>query len=108
MTVGRSATVAPWLTSATPSHGLAASNRAAEAAARATCQHMLRAAALSGPRRTGKSKFQGNQIAHDSGAVRVLANRDKLAAFDRGGVIFKPQVGKMLGTGAKVAALHMP
>lgn len=70
-------------------------------------QRVLRAAALSGPGRSGNSKFQGSRIARGFGAGKVLASRDKLSAFRSRRVIIKTRIVKMRGTGAKAAALHM-
>lgn len=70
-------------------------------------QRVLRAAALSGPARSGTSKFQGSRIARGFGAGKVLASRDKLSAFRSRRVIIKTRIVKMRGTGAKAAALHM-
>ena len=70
-------------------------------------QRVLRAAALSGPGRSGTSKFQGSRIARGFGAGKVLASRDKLSAFRSRRVIIKTRIVKMRGTGAKAAALHM-
>ena len=70
-------------------------------------QRVLRAAALSGPARSGKSQFQGSRIARGFGAGKVLASRDKLSAFRSRRVIIKTRIVKMRGTGAKAAALHM-
>jgi type IV secretory pathway VirD2 relaxase len=70
-------------------------------------QRVLRAAALSGPGRTGNGKFQGSRIARGFGAGKVLASRDKLSAFRLRRVIIKTRIVKMRGTGAKAAALHM-
>ncbi len=70
-------------------------------------ERVLRAAASSGPARSGTSKFQGSRIARGFGAGKVLASRDKLSAFRSRRVIIKTRIVKMRGTGAKAAALHM-
>ena len=70
-------------------------------------QRVLRAAALSGPARSGTSKFQGSRIARGFGVGKVLASRDKLSAFRSRRVIIKTRIVKTRGTGAKAAALHM-
>lgn len=70
-------------------------------------QRVLRAVALSGPDRSGTSKFQGSRIARGFGAGKVLASRDRLAAFRSRRVIIKTRIVKMRGTGTKAAALHL-
>ena len=70
-------------------------------------QRVLRAAALAGPGRSGKSQFQGSRIGRGFGAGRVLARRDRLSAFRSRRVIIKTRIVKMRGQGVKAATLHL-
>jgi type IV secretory pathway VirD2 relaxase len=68
-------------------------------------QRVLQAATLAG-RRSGKS-FQGNRIGRGAGVGRVLASRDKYAAFRQRRVIIKSRIVKLKGTGARAAQQHL-
>ena len=70
-------------------------------------QRVLRAASLSGPNKTGISKFQGSRIARGFGTGKVLASRDRLSAFRTRRVIIKTRIVKMRGKGAKANVLHL-
>jgi type IV secretory pathway VirD2 relaxase len=68
-------------------------------------QRVLQAATLAG-RRSGKA-FHGNRIGRGSGVGRVLASRDKYAAFRQRRVIIKSRIVKLKGTGARAAGQHL-
>jgi type IV secretory pathway VirD2 relaxase len=70
-------------------------------------QRVLQAATLAG-RSAGKGKtFHGNRIGRGSGVGRVLASRDKYAAFRQRRVIVKSRVVKLRGTGLRAAQQHL-
>src|SRR6185369_1276917 len=75
-------------------------------------QQVLRAVALAGGRPRGGSPkrqtgFQGNRIGRGAGVGRVLANRDRYAAFRARRVIVKTRIVKMAGKGLDAARLHL-
>jgi type IV secretory pathway VirD2 relaxase len=70
-------------------------------------QRVLRAVSLAGSGRIRPSGFTGSRIGRGFGTGRVLASRDRLAAFRSRRVIIKTRIVKMRGTGAKAAALHL-
>jgi len=68
-------------------------------------QRVLQAATLAGG---GHRKgFQGNRIGRGAGAGRVLASRDRYAAFRSRRVVVKSRVIRLKGTGLKAAAQHL-
>jgi type IV secretory pathway VirD2 relaxase len=69
-------------------------------------RRVLRAAALAGGGRT-QSSFKGNRIGRGVGAGRVLAQRDRLAAFRSRRVIIKTRLVRVANGGGKAAALHL-
>ncbi|MEJ0024946.1 MAG: relaxase/mobilization nuclease RlxS [Rhizomicrobium sp.] len=70
-------------------------------------QRVLQSAALAG-RSAGKGKtFHGNRIGRGSGVGRVLASRDKYAAFRQRRVIVKSRVVKLRGAGLRAAQQHL-
>jgi type IV secretory pathway VirD2 relaxase len=69
-------------------------------------RRVLRAAALAGSGRPDNG-FKGNRIGRGVGAGRVLAQRDRLAAFRTRRVIIKTRLVRVAGGGAKAAALHL-
>ena len=75
-------------------------------------QRVLRAVALAGGRPRGgspkgQSGFQGNRIGRGAGVGRVLANRDRYAAFRARRVVVKTRIVKMAGKGRDGARLHL-
>lgn len=75
-------------------------------------QRVLRAIALAGGRPRGgsqprRSEFQGNRIGRGSGVGRVLASRDRYAAFRARRVVVKTRIVKMAGKGLDAARLHL-
>jgi len=73
---------------------------------------ILQAAALAGGRvRSGsssrKSRFHGSQIGHGASIGRVLASRDRLAAFRSRRVVVKSSIVKLAGNGVKGARAHL-
>lgn len=75
-------------------------------------QQVLRAVALAGGRPRGgtpkrRSGFQGNRIGRGAGVGRVLANRDRYAAFRARRVVVKTRIVKMAGKGPDAARLHL-
>lgn len=72
---------------------------------------VLRAANLArgGARDTSrrKSGFHGNRIGRGAGVGRVLASRDRYAAFRQRRVIVKSRIVKLAGNGVKAARAHM-
>lgn len=76
-------------------------------------QHrVLRAAALAGGHgRTGRSArgaaFQGSRIGRGAGVGRVLASRDRYAAYRQRRVIVKARIVKLAGGGLGAAAAHL-
>ncbi|HVZ27385.1 MAG TPA: DUF3363 domain-containing protein, partial [Rhizomicrobium sp.] len=69
-------------------------------------RRVLRAAALAGGGRPDTG-FKGNRIGRGVGAGRVLAQRDRLAAFRSRRVIIKTRLVRVAGGGAKAAGLHL-
>jgi type IV secretory pathway VirD2 relaxase len=71
-------------------------------------QRVLQAATLVGKSGRGKGKqFYGNRIGRGSGVGRVLASRDKYAAFRQRRVIVKSRIVKLRGTGLRAAQQHL-
>ena len=72
-------------------------------------QQVLQAAGLSGTRsfsaRAGR--FHGNRTGRGAGVGRVLASRDRYAAFRERRVIIKARIVKFKGQGLKAAKLHL-
>jgi type IV secretory pathway VirD2 relaxase len=68
-------------------------------------QRVLQAATLAGGGR--RKGFQGNRIGRGAGAGRVLASRDRYAAFRSRRVVVKSRVIRLKGTGLKAAAQHL-
>lgn len=52
-------------------------------------------------------RFDGNRIGRGSGVGRILASRDKFAAFRQRRVIVKSRIVKLAGKGAQAAAAHL-
>jgi len=75
-------------------------------------QRVLKAAALAGGPSRGirterSSSFRGNRIGRGSGVGRVLAARDRYAAYRQRRVVIKARVVKFRGQGLKAAQLHL-
>jgi type IV secretory pathway VirD2 relaxase len=75
-------------------------------------QRVLHAIALAGgkPRggsRKGRSGFHGNRIGRGAGVGRVLASRDRYAAFRARRVVVKTRIVKIAGKGLDGARLHL-
>lgn len=71
-------------------------------------QQVLKAMALAGARtRSGSARFHGNRIGRGAGVGRVLASRDRYAAFRVRRVIIKSRIVKLKGQGLKAARLHL-
>lgn len=68
---------------------------------------VLRSVALAGGRSSGSSTFHGNRIGRGSGVGRVLASRDRYAAYRARRVIVKSRIVKLKGQGRKAAQLHL-
>src|SRR3546814_594830 len=69
---------------------------------------VLRAVALAGTRSSSShGSFYGNRIGRGSGVGRVLASRDRYAAFRVRRVIVKSRIVKLKGQGLKAARLHL-
>ncbi|WP_412558996.1 relaxase/mobilization nuclease RlxS [Thalassospira sp. MIT1370] len=68
---------------------------------------VLRSVALAGGRSSGRGTFQGNRIGRGSGVGRVLASRDRYAAYRARRVIVKSRIVKLKGQGRKAARLHL-
>lgn len=69
---------------------------------------VLRAVALAGTRSpSSRGSFYGNRIGRGSGVGRVLASRDRYAAFRVRRVIVKSRIVKLKGQGLKAARLHL-
>ncbi len=76
-------------------------------------QRVLRAIALAGGRPRGgspkgRSGFQGNRIGRGAGVGRVLASRDRYAAFRARRVVVKTRIVKMAGKGLDARAPPSP
>jgi type IV secretory pathway VirD2 relaxase len=63
--------------------------------------------ARTGTGKAGKSRFSGARIGRGAGAGRVLASRDRHAAFRQRRVIIKSRVIKLAGKGMKGAWAHL-
>jgi type IV secretory pathway VirD2 relaxase len=63
--------------------------------------------ARTGTGKAGKSRFSGARIGRGAGAGRVLASRDRHAAFRQRRVIIKSRVIKLAGKGMKGARAHL-
>src|SRR3546814_20924364 len=64
--------------------------------------------ALAGGRSSpSRGTFQGNRIGRGSGVGRVLASRDRYAAYRARRVIVKSRIVKLKGQGRKAAQLHL-
>jgi type IV secretory pathway VirD2 relaxase len=75
-------------------------------------QRVLRAIALAGGHPRGgspkpRSGFQGNRIGRGAGVGRVLASRDRYAAFRARRVVVKTRIVKMAGKGLDAARVHL-
>lgn len=74
-------------------------------------QRVLHAVALAGSRaRFGQARgtqFHGNRIGRGSGVGRVLASRDRHAAYRQRRVIIKSRIVKLAGKGMKAAQAHL-
>ena len=75
-------------------------------------QRVLKAIALAGGRprggsSSGRGTFHGNRIGRGAGVGRVLASRDRYAAFRTRRVIMKARIVKLAGKGVKAAQLHL-
>jgi type IV secretory pathway VirD2 relaxase len=73
---------------------------------------VLRAIAFAGGRPRGgtakrQSGFQGNRIGRGAGVGRVLASRDRYAAFRSRRVVVKTRIVTMAGKGLDVARVHL-
>jgi hypothetical protein len=70
-----------------------------------------RAVALAGGRKRGgassRHTFHGNRIGRGAGVGRVLASRDRYAAFRTRRVVVKSRVVKLAGRGLKGAQTHL-
>jgi len=69
-------------------------------------QRVLHASVLAGGR-AAKSKFQGNRTGRGAGIGRVLAARDRYAAFRSRRVITKARIVKLAGKGLAAAKAHL-
>ena len=56
---------------------------------------------------TGKSRFTGSRIGRGAGVGRVLASRDRYAAFRQRRVIIKSRIVKLAGKGMNGARAHL-
>lgn len=74
-------------------------------------QRVLRAAALAGGHgrtaRPGRAAFQGSRIGRGAGVGRVLASRDRYAAYRQRRVIVKARIVRFSGGGLGAAAAHL-
>lgn len=72
-------------------------------------QQVLQAAGLSGSRSSSAraARFLGNRIGRGAGVGRVLATRDRYAAFRERRVVIKARIVKLKGQGLKAAKLHL-
>jgi type IV secretory pathway VirD2 relaxase len=75
-------------------------------------QRVIRAIALAGGRPRGgstrrRSSFHGNRIGRGSGVGRVLASRDRYAAFRSRRVVVKTRIVKLAGRGLAGSRLHL-
>ena len=75
-------------------------------------RRVLHAIALAGGRPRGgspkrRSGFHGNRIGRGAGVGRVLASRDRYAAFRARRVVVKTRIVKMAGKGLDAARLHL-
>ncbi|MEQ8393689.1 MAG: relaxase/mobilization nuclease RlxS [Gammaproteobacteria bacterium] len=69
---------------------------------------VLRAVELAGGRSSASSgRFRGNRIGRGAGVGRVLAARDRYAAFRGRRVVVKSRIVKLQGRGLKAARLHL-
>lgn len=74
---------------------------------RSYLQRVLHASVLAGGRATRGSEFQGNRIGRGAGIGRVLASRDRYAAFRQRRVITKARIAKLAGKGLAAAKAHL-
>jgi len=81
------------------------SNRAGNVRSRYLRQ-VGRTVARAGGRKRGSS-FQGNRIGRGAGVGRVLASRDRFAAFRTRRVVVKARLIKLAGRGLKGAQVHL-
>jgi type IV secretory pathway VirD2 relaxase len=73
-------------------------------------QQVMRAIALAGNKGSSASRrgtFHGNRIGRGAGVGRVLASRDRYAAFRERRVVVKSRIVKLAGNGLKVAQAHL-
>ncbi len=74
-------------------------------------QRVLHAVALAGSRgrfgQARRAQFHGNRIGRGSGVGRVLASRDRYAAYRQRRVIIKSRIVKLAGKGMKAAQAHL-
>ncbi|HVA14045.1 MAG TPA: relaxase/mobilization nuclease RlxS [Stellaceae bacterium] len=60
-----------------------------------------------GPRRSSPGKFGGSRSGRGAGVGRVLASRDRYAAFRQRRVVVKTRLTKLAGRGLKAARAHL-
>jgi type IV secretory pathway VirD2 relaxase len=86
-------------------------SRGAGKRSRRYLQRVIRAIALAGGRPRGgarrSSRFHGNRIGRGSGVGRVLASRDRYAAFRARRVVVKTRIIRLAGKGLDGARLHL-
>jgi type IV secretory pathway VirD2 relaxase len=87
-------------------------SRGSSKRAKSYLRRVLQAVALAGGRPRGgtakqRSGFQGNRIGRGAGVGRVLASRDRYAAFRARRVVVKTRIVKMAGKGLGAARLHL-
>ncbi|MBU6299155.1 MAG: relaxase/mobilization nuclease domain-containing protein [Alphaproteobacteria bacterium] len=71
-------------------------------------QDVLKAVARAGGRSAkGRGQFHGNRIGRGSGVGRVLAGRDRYAAFRNRRVVVKTRIVKLKGRGLAAARWHL-
>ncbi|MBU6298651.1 MAG: relaxase/mobilization nuclease and DUF3363 domain-containing protein [Alphaproteobacteria bacterium] len=70
-------------------------------------QRVLHASNLAGGGRGKGSKFQGGRIGRGSGIARVLASRDRYAAYRQRRVVTKSRIARLAGKGLAAAKAHL-
>lgn len=70
-------------------------------------QRVLHAANLAGGGRRKASGFLGNRIGRGGGIARVLASRDRYAAYRQRRVVTKSRIAKLAGKGFPAARAHL-
>lgn len=68
---------------------------------------VLAAANLDGRAQPGRGMFQGNRIGRGCGVGRVLASRDRMAAFRQRRVVIKSRIVRLAGKGLAGARAHL-